>query len=328
MKPLEDFLKPTQKELFARMRVQYKGRTKICKDKYILVKGDAPALLVAHMDTVHHVQVKDICQTKNGNILMSPQGIGGDDRCGVYALNVVYEKSAVKPWMLFTCDEEVGCVGASAFCSMYRKGTLPKELDNLKLIVEIDRKGKNDAVYYDCGNKEFEEYITSKGFKTTFGSVSDISYVAPELGVAAVNLSSGYYEAHTLHEYINRSHLNATIKAVTEIVADSAKPDFPKYEYVEDRRFIGWGRWRLHTGLTSEKETAFLKKVPEEIREEYEALLDFYSIEELEEYRMDYGDRSIAMLFESDFGVSFCLSEEETEDDGGDVEVSERGNNK
>ncbi len=324
MKPLEDFLKPTQKELYARMRAQYKGRTRICKNKYILVKGEAPVMLVAHMDTVHHTPVKEICRTKSGNILMSPQGIGGDDRCGVYALNVVYEQSAVKPWLLFTCDEEIGCVGASAFCSVYRKGTLPKELDDLKLIVEIDRKGKNDAVYYDCGNREFEDYITSKGFKTAMGSVSDISYVAPELGVAAVNLSSGYYEAHTLHEYINRNHLNATIKAVTEIVADSVKPDFPKYEYIEDQRFMGWGRWGIYSG---EKEMAFLKKVPEEIREEYEALLDYYTIEELEYYRMEHGDKSIAMLFESEFGVSSRLSKEEPEDyGGGEPKVNEGGN--
>lgn len=281
-------------------------------------------MLVAHMDTVHHTPVKEICRTKSGNILMSPQGIGGDDRCGVYALNVVYEQSAVKPWLLFTCDEEIGCVGASAFCSVYRKGTLPKELDDLKLIVEIDRKGKNDAVYYDCGNREFEDYITSKGFKTAMGSVSDISYVAPELGVAAVNLSSGYYEAHTLHEYINRNHLNATIKAVTEIVADSVKPDFPKYEYIEDQRFMGWGRWGIYSG---EKEMAFLKKVPEEIREEYEALLDYYTIEELEYYRMEHGDKSIAMLFESEFGVSSRLSKEEPEDyGGGEPKVNEGGN--
>ena len=31
-----------------------------------------------------------------GNILSSPQGIGGDDRCGVYALVKVHELSAVE----------------------------------------------------------------------------------------------------------------------------------------------------------------------------------------------------------------------------------------
>ena len=85
---------------------------------------------------------------------------------------------------------------------------MPTELDALKFLVEIDRKGANDAVYYDCDNPDFEEYITGKGFQTAIGSFSDISLLAPELGVAAVNLSSGYYNAHTLHEFINVNELH------------------------------------------------------------------------------------------------------------------------
>ena len=134
---------------------------------------------------------------------MSPQGIGGDDRCGVFALVKIYLSAQVKPWLLFTCDEEVGGLGAQYFCQLHSQGLLPNELDALKFIVEIDRKGKNDAVYYDCDNPDFEAYIAGKGFTTALGSFSDISLIAPELGVAAVNLSSGYYNAHTLHEFIN-----------------------------------------------------------------------------------------------------------------------------
>ena len=54
----------------------------------------------------------------------------------------------------------------------------------------------------------FEAYITGKGFTTAIGSFSDISLIAPELGVAAVNFSSGYYNAHTLHEFIDVNELN------------------------------------------------------------------------------------------------------------------------
>ena len=102
MKKLEDFLMPTQKELFSKLSGMYKGRTMTCKNSYILVRGEAPIMLVAHLDTVHKTPVKHICKTQNGGILMSPQGIGGDDRCGVYALTAVHEQSAVKPWLLFT----------------------------------------------------------------------------------------------------------------------------------------------------------------------------------------------------------------------------------
>jgi len=319
MRPLEDFITPTQKGLYNKLRKIYKGRVTACKNSYVLVRGDAPIMLVAHLDTVHKEPVREICKTNNGNILMSPQGIGGDDRCGVYALCAVYEQALVKPWLLFTCDEEIGGVGAEQFCMKHKLGKLPKEIDGLKLIVEIDRKGKDDAVYYDCGNDEFEDYITTKGFKTQYGSFSDISYIAPELGVAAVNLSSGYYNAHTQHEYINRKHLNATVQKVLSIVADAAKPDFPKYDYVEsfsyDRWWGGWGGFvksslkstvsakKENTSSTTEvDEDAFLKDVPSHIRDEYAALLDFYSVEELEYHRKENGDNVITMLFESEFG--------------------------
>ena len=306
MKKLEDFLMPTQKELFSKLCDRFKGRTTVCKNSCILVRGEAPIMLVAHLDTVHKAPVKHICKTQNGGILMSSQGIGGDDRCGVYALVTVYEQSAVKPWLLFTCDEEVGGVGASVFCTRFQKGKLPKkELESLKMLVEIDRKGRIDAVYYDCDNPEFEEYITSKGFETDFGSFSDISLIAPALGVAAVNLSSGYYNAHTQHEYIDRKHLNATVKKVVEIVADAAKPDFPQYEYIESYRFSrygygGWGDWGRGTYPLVLEDAPNLKKVPADIRNEYAALLDFYTEGELEALRKEHGDNVIRMLFESE----------------------------
>ena len=164
---------------------------------------------------------------------MSPQGIGGDDRCGVYALNKIYDAATVKPFLLFTCSEEIGGIGAKAFANVFKQNLLPSELKSLKLIIEIDRKGDNDAVYYDCDNPDFENYISGNGFKTDNGSFSDISVVAPALGVAAVNLSSGYYNAHTFHEFINLQQLESTISKVLDIVSDSAKSNFPQFPFVE-----------------------------------------------------------------------------------------------
>lgn len=314
MRKLEDFLKPTQKELFDMLCKMYKGCAAVCKRYYILVRGAAPALLVAHLDTVHSSPAREICISQDGNVLMSPQGIGGDDRCGVYALVTVYEKSKVKPWLLFTCDEETGGTGARKFAEMHRKGKLPDGLDTLKILMEIDRKGKEDAVYYNCKNPEFEDYIAGKGFKTEMGSFTDISVIAPELGVAAVNLSSGYYNAHTLHEYINRKQLEAVVRKVTGIVAETVSPVFPKYEYVEG--FPGYGYWGQKTGkrwgagkvpwqLSLAEERDFLKTIPENIRDDYEVLLDYYTVRELEEWRADYGDQIIPKICENESGCSY-----------------------
>ena len=307
MRTLEDFIRPTQKELFNLMRRTYEGLTISRKGEFVLVKGEAPIMLLAHMDTVHKERVKQICKTENGNVLMSPQGIGGDDRCGVYALNTVYSLAPVKPWLLFLCDEEIGCVGAGKFARRFEKSLLPEKLKEVKCLIEIDRKGSKDAVYYDYANDDFEDYITSKGFKTAFGSCSDISYVAPAMGVAAVNLSSGYYNQHTQHEYIVSSEIDETSRKVLDIVADSVKPDFPRYEYrekfsshgffgrswYEDDWYDSWG------GNYTEKEIE--KLVPEGIREQYKELLDLYVMDELESWRAAYGDEVIGALYRAEF---------------------------
>lgn len=71
---MEDFLKPTQKELFNLLRKKYSGRAFVRKGSYILIPGEAPIMLLAHLDTVHEKPVKHIYKSPDGNILMSPQG--------------------------------------------------------------------------------------------------------------------------------------------------------------------------------------------------------------------------------------------------------------
>lgn len=298
---LEDFLTPTQGELFDMIRGMYHGKCILRKGAYILVKGEAPVMLVAHMDTVHKHPVKHICVSKDGDILMSPQGIGGDDRCGVFALVSCYEKSRVKPWLLFTCDEEIGGVGAKHFANDYAR--LPKALRDMKVLIEIDRRGSDDAVYYDCDNLELEHYITSKGFETDYGSYSDICTIAPVMGVAAVNLSSGYYNAHTEHEYIVRSELMQTISRACDMISDSCDPAFPRYEFVE--RVYQPTVWSYKTGHYGcydydDYVDAIPDSVPERIRYYYGILLDWYTVKELEEYRHDLGDEAIIELYKQD----------------------------
>jgi hypothetical protein len=289
MKNLEDFIRPTQKQLFKRLAKKFKGKAILSKGNFILVRGTAPVMLVAHLDTVHEKPVKQICTSEDGKILMSPQGIGGDDRCGVFALVNLYQSAQAKPWLLFTCDEEIGGLGAQHFCLAHSQKLLPKELDALKFLIELDRKGSNDAVFYDCANPDFEEYITDKGFQTAVGSFSDISLLAPELGVAAVNLSSGYYNAHTLHEYINVTELNETISRVGEIIAEVS--DLPCFEYVEAMAILP----ETHEAIGSQP-----RYVSDSFVDIYSVLLDFYSPAELESFRKEFGDKVLWQLYKEE----------------------------
>ena len=300
MTSLEDFLRPSQKQLFKRLCKKFKGKTLISKGNFILVYGQAPVMLIAHLDTVHEKPIRDICLSADGNIIMSPQGIGGDDRCGVFALCKIFQSAKIKPWLLFCCDEEVGGLGAKNFCLAHKQKQLPKEIDQFKCIVELDRKGKNDAVYYNCANPDFETYITGKGFKTAQGSFSDISLIAPELSIASVNLSCGYHHAHTLHEFINRSELENTIEKVGEVVTDAANLTFPKFEYVESCVSLYHPpKTRLYDNLSIlyNKQDDIPRRIPSELKSIYEALLDFYSLHELESFRAEYGDQILWQIY-------------------------------
>ena len=58
----------------------------ISDDGYVYAQGTFPVLLVAHMDTVHVETPKDFLYEDCGDIVSSKQGIGGDDRCGIYMI--------------------------------------------------------------------------------------------------------------------------------------------------------------------------------------------------------------------------------------------------
>lgn len=224
----KDILKMKQENLkqFLYEMLKEKGYNPIFRDGFIFAKGETPVMLVAHMDTVHKSEVKEIYVSDCGNIT-SPQGIGGDDRCGIFMITQLLQ---YKPYVLFTEDEEIGGVGAKKFAAAYEK----KEIEeiNVKYLIELDRKGCNDMVFYDCDNSEFETYIGSFGWDCRWGTYSDISTIAPVIGVAAVNLSSGYYKAHTTEEIINIDDVTTNIKRVRKLVTASNKDEVPVFKYV------------------------------------------------------------------------------------------------
>ena len=234
-KLFEKIVRKDQKELkrYLKVKIEELGYATQESDGWLFGTGKLPVLLVAHMDTVHKKQVTDIYYSKGEAAVTAVEGIGGDDRCGVYmALELA---RVLHCHLLFTEDEEVGCVGARKFASLIppaleQKNAAKKDLLNgIKYIVQFDRKNAKDAVFYNCDNKEFTEMVLRYGFTKEWGSYSDISEVAPALGVAAVNLSCGYYNPHTTNEYIRINEMLAQMERATEmIIANHDKA----YEYV------------------------------------------------------------------------------------------------
>ena len=198
-------------------------------DGFVYAKGEIPFCLTAHMDTVHAETVKTTYELEQDGdyIISSPQGIGGDDRCGIYMIMNILKKG-FKPYVVFCEDEEIGCVGSSKFI----KTNLIDELKECKYIIELDRAGSNDAVFYHCDNPEFTEFITNTTeYKVAYGTCSDISVICPACKVAGVNLSCGYYNPHTLGEFVSMNEMAHT----QEIVEKLLNTECVAYEYKEKK---------------------------------------------------------------------------------------------
>ena len=247
MKKFINICRKTQKELKAWLPKELKklGYTVIQEDGFIYAPGKIPVLLTAHMDTVHKEPVKTV--VVNDGIISSPQGIGGDDRCGIYMILKLAQKHHCS--ILFCEDEEIGGIGSDKFSrSAYRK-----DLESLHYLIELDRANKNDAVFYDCDNPEFTEWITTTT-KTVeaHGSFSDICNLSPVCKIASVNFSCGYYKAHTTSEYVVFDEMLRMIDVVDELLAVESK----QFEFIEKKYAFGnsWYNddyWRTYYGYTS-----------------------------------------------------------------------------
>ena len=280
-------------------RIEYEPQN--CKG-FIYAQGKVPVLLVAHLDTIHKERVRTICYSHDRNIIMSPQGIGGDDRAGIYMIMNIIKKHRCH--VLFCEDEEIGGIGATAFAKSCIK-------PQVNYIIELDRKGSNDAVFYDCDNPEFTKFVTSFGFEEDYGSFSDISIIAPELQIAAVNLSAGFYNEHTLHEHVNMKDIRNSIKRVCKMVSSKTeKFEYIENDYMDDFRWWGQGYAKKHNiPLFKSKggESSIISLMPldesfyiKNTKGEYEEILD-------EEYFINSSGTVFQYLYDLD--VAYKLPE-------------------
>ena len=89
------------------LRKKYALDTVIETDDFICAKGDIPIALVAHMDTVFKKLPENIYYDADQNVMWSPQGLGADDRAGVFAIISIINKG-YRPHIILTTDEEIG----------------------------------------------------------------------------------------------------------------------------------------------------------------------------------------------------------------------------
>ena len=178
--------------------------------EYVIAEGDIPICLIAHCDTVFQFTPIEWYFDSQKRVLWSPDGAGFDDRAGIFIILKLLQ-AGYKPHVIFTTGEEIGGVGAFSLVSQFKECPFRNKP---KCLIELDRMGENDCVFYDCCNKKFIKTIQNYGFKLAYGTFTDISIIAPTWGIAAVNLSVGYYDEHTTVERLFIDETYKTLKRV------------------------------------------------------------------------------------------------------------------
>ena len=197
-------------------------------DKYgnlLIVKGksDTYPCVAAHMDQVQDFHSKDFTVVEIGGDLIgwSPrshkqQGLGADDKNGIYiCLEMLRRFDAIK--VAFFVGEEVGCKGSSQVDLKF--------FEDCRFIIEPDRRGSSDLITSMfcggvCSDKFIEDiHYKDYGYKETSGTVTDVGELTERgVGISCLNLSCGYYEAHTDHEITVLPDLANCLEFVSDII--------------------------------------------------------------------------------------------------------------
>ena len=180
-------------------------------------------LLTAHMDTVHKTPPEYVFFDERYNVMWTPEGLGADDRAGCYGIMELLGRG-LRPTVLFTMGEEKGCTGSKAFLQDF-----PTNQQSYSMIVALDRKGVDDAVFYDNDAQDFHEYVEGWGFTKAHGSHTDISKIGPAWKINSVNLSIGYINQHMLSEHLLIDNMMRTLDKVEQVFRSKVK----RFEYVE-----------------------------------------------------------------------------------------------
>lgn len=212
------------------LRKRYDADKIVSTPAFVYAIGDIPVALVAHADTVFKLPpaLDQFYYDQERDVIWNPDGMGADDRAGIFAIIQILKKYNLRPHIVITTGEESGCIGSGKLIAHTQE--FPAEL---KFMIQLDRRNRNDSVFYDCDNPKFEKFINKFGFKTEWGTFTDISILAPVWDVAAVNLSIGYEDEHHEIERLHVDWMYETIGKVVEILQYvEAHKDMDPFEYI------------------------------------------------------------------------------------------------
>ena len=246
------FLQKSQKELLNELPTVLTAHNYnvIATDKYIAgikhTDGQYP-LLLAHLDTInsHHgslIKPEDMAYNEALNSLcVAPWAnpevmcLGADDRAGLTIIAKLLNSKA-KFNVLFTTDEEIGCVASDYIVSHKELAGLA---DYTSCLIQIDR-GNHQGSFKECvfyqydytKNNDFLNKITEY-FEVANGTFTDIAVLGEYFNKPSVNVSAGYKNEHTREEYVDINVMEYVYNAVLDMVNHYNTLDTTEWKHVD-----------------------------------------------------------------------------------------------
>ena len=220
MLPLIDCIKAPAGEILRSYRPDITDN-----ENFSLWIGSSPLLLQAHVDTIH--PPKDV---KMGKFIITGDGLGADDRAGVYAC-MQLKKKYPQISVLLTNHEETGGIGMENMIK-HLDGKAEDIFSHINLAIAVDREGCGHFVTYNTLPKEVEIYANMFGWWKDWGTFSDIELFSDEYGIPSINVSCGFHEQHTKHEYLVRDELDLCIRRLEAMINNpiNKRYDIPIHE--------------------------------------------------------------------------------------------------
>lgn len=225
-KPVSDYLAPILSDIMDEVVID--GYGNLLGTMKAGTGTGATILLSAHMDTVKGVRADKIVIESDGIVRAElPDGsraiLGADDRAGIaIALDVlkyIPESFDGIIKVAFSREEEIGCIGADKISTDFLKG--------IDLAIVIDRRGNRDIVVGSsvafCSDAvgDFIEHMSElqdMDWECVQGGMSDAMVFASR-GINSINLSTGYDNEHTIHEYVSIPNMLETSTLITQALA-------------------------------------------------------------------------------------------------------------
>jgi len=191
--------------------------------------------VVSHTDTVHDIDVINVVEMELMNYQQKPKpglkafndqgnptGIGGDDKCGIFAcMELLKELPNLKA--AFFVSEETGCHGS--------KKADPEFFNNVGFVIQFDAPYNWMVTEYCMGVKLFDKNSEFfKGCDVVLNEVfkgkqkyqshpyTDVYALKKTFDFSCINFSIGYYNMHSCEEYVIIEDVLSGIEAGKKII--------------------------------------------------------------------------------------------------------------